>query len=298
MPVMLAVRSIYGLRSARPCLCLLLVLHLAATLGHSFCDKDFGCTYPLPTSVKQGNSTASVPVLSPDAGFAVTCTPSNGPACATVNSALERAVKRAFYYKDNSQLKSDVVARPIMGLDVTVTTSNSTALQHGVDESYTLTVPVGGHMQVSAATEWGALRGIETFVGLVAFNLSSDSYFLQVRAPAVIQDSPRTAWRGLLIDTSRHFLSVRTIEHAVEAMAMAKMNVLHWHLVDSGGWPMCLEATKQLCGERAYRDPWGRPAVYTVEDMQHVVAFAMARGVRVVPEFDLPGAFNRLSSFL
>ena len=58
-----------------------------------------------------------------------------------------------------------------------------------------------------------------------------------------------------------------TIQHAIEAMAMAKMNVLHWHIVDDDGWPLCLESTREVCEQHAYTDPWGQRAIYSVADL-------------------------------
>ena len=152
---------------------------------------------------------------------------------------------------------------------------------------------------VEAPTEWGALHGIQSFAQLVQltkgdahdfFNTSTPAYLLQLWPPAVIADSPRTAWRGLMVDTSRHFLSVPTLTNTIEAMAMSKMNTLHWHIVDGDGWPLCINATKRVCEQQAYADlASGTVAAYTAADLEYVVAFAHARGVRVVPEFDLPG---------
>ena len=94
-------------------------------------------------------------------------------------------------------------------------------------------------------------------------------------------------------DTSRHFLSVSTLERIITAMSMAKMNALHFHIVDSDGWALCLDSLKHVCETQAYRDPFGTPAVYTPAQLHHIVKFATARGVRIIPEFDLPGHIAR-----
>ena len=70
---------------------------------------------------------------------------------------------------------------------------------------------------------------------------------------------------------------------------MAKMNLLHWHIVDGDGWPLCINATQRVCDQHAYVDFSGERAGYTKEQLAGVVEFARARGVRVMPEFDLPG---------
>eukprot|EP01052_Picozoa_sp_SAG31_P006745 SAG31_NODE_313_length_17858_cov_34.811307_11_plen_212_part_00 len=93
----------------------------------------------------------------------------------------------------------------------------------------------------------------------------------------------------MYVDTSRHFLSVPTLEKTITAMSISKMNVLHLHIVDGGGWPLCINSTRTICEQEAYQDPWGAPATYTEAQLRHLVGFATARGVRVMPEFDLPG---------
>lgn len=110
----------------------------------------------------------------------------------------------------------------------------------GMDESYSLVVDnVGDTGTLKAANFVGVLRGLETFAQL----FSSPS---AIAIPAVaIQDSPRFSWRGLMIDTARHFLPLQTILHALDGMAAMKMNVLHIHLVDAESWPV---TTQFVCG--------------------------------------------------
>ena len=104
-----------------------------------------------------------------------------------------------------------------------------TELQLGVNESYTLVVNLT-HAVVTAQTEWGALHGINTFVSLVSIEPweSPVRYVLRNDVPLYIDDAPRVRWRGLMIDTARHYLSVSTIKQAIDAMAATKMNDLHW----------------------------------------------------------------------
>ncbi|MGA7886427.1 MAG: family 20 glycosylhydrolase [Acidobacteriaceae bacterium] len=149
----------------------------------------------------------------------------------------------------------------------------------GVDEneSYSLNVtPEGAHLQ--AATDVGAMRGLATLRQLV--QVSGQGYFL----PAVsIQDSPRFPWRGLMIDCSRHFEPVSVIERTLDAMAAVKMNVFHWHLTDDQGFRIESKVFPKLTGEGS------DGLYYTQEQAREVVAYARARGIRVVPEFDIPG---------
>jgi hexosaminidase len=124
----------------------------------------------------------------------------------------------------------------------------------------------------------GALRGMETLLQLVDCGQGA------CRLPAVsIEDSPRFRWRGLMNDVSRHFEPVSVIERSLDGMAAVKMNVFHWHLSDDQGFRAESKRFPKLTGMGSDGQ------FYTQEEMRHVVAYARARGIRVVPEFDMPG---------
>jgi hexosaminidase len=147
----------------------------------------------------------------------------------------------------------------------------------GEDESYQLDVAPGG-ARLRAATVTGALRGMETFVQLIA--PGTDGFF----APAVhIEDHPRFPWRGLMLDVSRHWMPVAVIERNLNAMAAVKLNVLHWHLSDDQGFRV--ESLRYPRLQQAGSDGH----FYTQQQVRQVVDYASARGIRVIPEFDIPG---------
>ncbi len=145
------------------------------------------------------------------------------------------------------------------------------------DESYALDV-AAAQATLRAATTVGVLRGLETFLQLLDGDRSG--FWL----PAVsIQDRPRFPWRGILIDVSRHFEPREVVERNLDAMAAVKLNVLHWHLSDDQG--IRVESRRfpklaQLASDGLF---------YTQEEIREVVAYARDRGIRVVPEFDVPG---------
>lgn len=145
------------------------------------------------------------------------------------------------------------------------------------DESYTLTVDASG-VNLSANTRFGALRGMETLLQLVQNGAENTS------VPWVtIQDAPRFPWRGLLLDSARHFVPLEDIKRQIDGMAAAKLNVLHWHLTDDQGWRFAsarYPKLTQLASDGLF---------YTPEQMREVVRYATARGIRVVPEIDMPG---------
>jgi hexosaminidase len=147
----------------------------------------------------------------------------------------------------------------------------------GEDESYQLDVtPSGANLQASSVS--GALHGLETFLQLVQPGPGG------FQAPAAhIADQPRFPWRGLMLDCSRHFLPLAVIERNLDAMAAVKLNVFHWHLSDDQGF----RAESKLYPKLQQSGSDG--LYYTQDQMREVVAYAAARGIRVVPEFDIPG---------
>jgi hexosaminidase len=147
----------------------------------------------------------------------------------------------------------------------------------GEDESYTLDV-TDRQARLAAPTVVGALRGLETLLQLLAGG--RDGYYL----PAVsIQDKPRFPWRGLLIDSARHFTPLEVIKRNLDGMAAVKLNVFHWHLTENQGFRV--ESRKypklHLLGSDGL--------YYTQTEVRDIIEYARQRGIRVVPEFDMPG---------
>jgi hexosaminidase len=165
------------------------------------------------------------------------------------------------------------VAGPPATLVIEVERPKPGVQQYGDDESYRLTVTPQS-ARLTALEPIGALRGLETFLQL-SVNGS---------VPAVdITDQPRFGWRGLSLDVSRHFLSVAAVKRAIDGLAAVKMNVFHWHLSDDQGFRM--ESKKFPLLHQKGSDG----LYYTQAQVRDVIAYARDRGVRVVPEFDIPG---------
>jgi hexosaminidase len=145
------------------------------------------------------------------------------------------------------------------------------------DESYSLDVtPAGVHLH--AATVAGAMYGLETLEQLLQSD--ANGYFF----PAVsIRDTPRFRWRGLMIDCGRHFIPIAILKRTLDGMAAVKLNVFHWHLSEDQGFRLESRAFPKLTG-------LGSDGLfYTQEQAREIVAYARDRGIRVVPEFDMPG---------
>jgi len=145
------------------------------------------------------------------------------------------------------------------------------------DESYTLDVNPA-RAALEASTPVGILRGIETFLQLI--ELDTVGFYV----PAVhIEDEPRYPWRGLLIDVCRHWMPPEVIKRNLDGMAAVKLNVLHWHLSEDQGFRVeCRGFPKlhQMGSDGNY---------YTQEQIKEILEYAKDRGIRVVPEFDMPG---------
>ncbi|HEY6392811.1 MAG TPA: family 20 glycosylhydrolase [Bryobacteraceae bacterium] len=147
----------------------------------------------------------------------------------------------------------------------------------GEDESYRLDV-TEKHARLSAPTPLGVLRGLETFLQLV--EPSAQNF---AAAAVTIEDKPRFPWRGLHMDVSRHWMPIAVVKRNIAGMAAVKLNVFHWHLSDDQGFRVESKRypkLQQLGSDGQY---------YTQEQVREVVEFAHQRGIRVVPEFDVPG---------
>jgi len=145
------------------------------------------------------------------------------------------------------------------------------------DESYTLEVSPK-QARLKAATPVGALRGMETFLQLVDLDATGFG------VPAVeIHDQPRFPWRGLSWDVSRHWMPIEVVKRNLDAMAAVKLNVFHWHLSDDQGFRVESKTFPKL------HEIGSDGHYYTQQQVREVIAYAHDRGIRVVPEFDMPG---------
>ena len=145
------------------------------------------------------------------------------------------------------------------------------------DECYKLEVTTQ-QARLSAVTPVGVLRGIETFLQLVDLNAEG----FCVRAVR-IDDSPRFPWRGLMIDVSRHWMPVEVLKRNLDGMVALKLNVFHWHLSDDQGFRVESRVYPKL------QEMGSDGNYYTREQVKEIIAYARDRGIRVVPEFDMPG---------
>lgn len=147
----------------------------------------------------------------------------------------------------------------------------------GEDESYRLDISNSG-AQLNAPTTLGVMRGLQTFLQLV--QTAGAGFAVPVVS---IEDSPRFPWRGLMIDVGRHFIPLDVLKRNLDGMAAVKLNVFHWHLSENQGFRVESKKFPKLQG-------MGSDGLYyTQDEVRGVISYARERGIRVVPEFDMPG---------
>ena len=194
------------------------------------------------------------------------------------DASLDSAIQR---FVDQLSRQTGIPFRPKSGAAPTLQIHSDHGLQAvqklGEDESYELTVADSG-AKLTAPTTLGVLRGLATFLQLVQITPA------EFAAPTVtVKDQPRFPWRGTLIDVSRHFIPIDVLKRNLDGMAAVKMNVLHWHLSDDQGFRVESKVFPKLTG-------MGSDGMfYTQDQIRDLIAYAHDRGIRVMPEFDIPG---------
>ena len=221
---------------------------------------------PMPASVQPGTGQLAI-----TQSFSVAVTGSR-------DASLDSEVQR---FQLQLSRQTGIPFRPKSGatptLEIHADHGREPVQKLGEDESYELTVADSG-AKLTAPTTLGILRGLQTFLQLVQITPAGFA------APAVtIKDQPRFPWRGTLIDVSRHFIPLDVLKRNLDAMAAVKLNVLHWHLSDDQGFRVESKKFPKLTG-------MGSDGMfYTQAEIRDLLAYAHDRGIRVIPEFDIPG---------
>ena len=289
----------------------------------------FPLPFPLPARAKFGRCPGAHPpldariaagcaatmVLRDD--FTVVCDPKCTPSCRT--SALFRTVVAHFEQLLTGANTSS--ASPLSDAGLPRADRRATAPLHGVlgsvsvcvrsaseelgpstNESYSLRVPAGAANSsadqvatLTAATIFGARHGLESFFQLL--DVRSQGQPLQLRsAPVIIDDEPRFHYRGLMIDSSRHFLPLHHIKHIIATAAQVKLNLIHWHMTDTQSFSTGSATFPELAAKGAFPNGYSgqtgnspaagiAPNFFSPSQMREVVQFAKEHGVRVMPEW-------------
>ena len=194
-------------------------------------------------------------------------------------SRLERARQR---FLANVASRTGVphwAAAPASAPAITIHTGGPSAAIQQVadDESYKLQVTPTG-ITLDAPTPLGTMHGLQTLLQLIELTPTGFSI------PAVtIDDAPRFPWRGLMVDSGRHFISLDVLYRTLDGMEATKLNVFHWHLSEDQGFRL-ESKTFPLLTEKGSDGLY-----YTQQQAKEVIAYARDRGIRVIPEFDMPG---------
>eukprot|EP01133_Synstelium_polycarpum_P018605 gene18605-22264_t len=178
--------------------------------------------------------------------------------------------------------KGSHVADNHMTLTVSVA-SDSEDLVLGVSENYTLSVD-GEQLEIAADTVFGAVRALETFSQLISYGEMTDIYTINY-APVVIKDYPRFPWRGLMIDAASHYLPASFIMHILDSMSWVKFNVLHIHFTSGDSFTVESATFPNITTDGAFNPV----AVYSSDDIEEIIAYGKVLGIRIIPEFDVPG---------
>jgi hexosaminidase len=224
---------------------------------------------PQPTHVAPGQGKLKI-----DQSFRIAFTGYREP-------RLERAAVRLAQHLElktgmplSRELSTDATAA---SLEISTGAASAQVQKLGEDESYRLEV-TPEHARLKAPNPLGVLRGMETFLQLV--EADHDGF----AAPSVqIDDRPRFAWRGLMLDVARHWMPAAVVRRNIDAMAALKLNVFHWHLSDDQGFRVESRRFPKL------HEMGSDGHYYTQQQVRDVIEFARDRGIRVVPEFDMPG---------
>jgi hexosaminidase len=223
---------------------------------------------PVPASVQLGSGSLRV-----DASFSVAVT-------GYTDARLDRGVQRfqqQLFHQTAIPFSPKASGSAKAALVVHTDRAGKDVQELGEDESYTLEVTADG-AKLTAATPLGTLHGLQTFLQLI--EVGPDGFAV----PAVtIRDTPRFPWRGLMIDVSRHFIPLDVLKRNIDGMEAVKMNVFHWHLSENQGFRIESKKFPKLHGMGSDR------MFYTQEEARDLIAYARDRGIRVVPEFDIPG---------
>lgn len=166
-------------------------------------------------------------------------------------------------------------------------------------EAYTLEITPKG-IAIGAKSPAGVFYATQTLLQLMPADVfKKTARPNSITLPTVkIQDAPRFAWRGLMLDSSRHFQTIEEVRRFIDLMAIHKLNVFHWHLTDGHGWRFESKKYPNLTKKGAWRMQPGYPekgkterygGFYTQQEMKDLVAYAKARNITIVPEIDMPG---------
>lgn len=205
--------------------------------------------------------------------------------------------------------------KPSTGYSLKITESGQSGIQFALNtkpdaligkEGYNLTV-TSDNILVKANTPTGLFYAVQTLIQLLPPKIESHRLEQSTwQIPAVtITDYPRFAWRGIMLDVSRHFFTKQYVKEYIDQIARYKYNIFHWHLTDDNGWRIEIKSLPKLTEIGSWRVPrtgtFGSNEApktdeaatdggfYTQDDIKEIVQYALDRHIQVLPEIDIPG---------
>ena len=234
-----------------------------------------GSVWPQPASMTSTSETFRVDARE----FAFTLA-ANSHTCDILLEAIKRYELIIYKTSVNMHLKFYPTEKIVKTLVIDLVSKCEEYPSESMVEAYTLDISENSILYSESV--WGILRGLESFSQLMYTNSVGDVLLNSTH----IVDFPRFSFRGIMIDTSRHYLTLDVILKNIDAMAYNKLNVLHWHIVDNEAFPYVSQTFPDISEKGSYRPS---THIYTPEAVQTVIEYARLRGIRVVPEFDTPG---------
>jgi len=247
-----------------------------------YLSTDGGSIWPYPTG-----DVAIKDLYTPiDIGMVTFTFPAGRSEFEKLASSMENNLNIILSKLPRKSATKHVYNRVFLNVRVNVEDTSVVIMTLGVDESYSLTVMMQANTviaTVSAQTIFGARHGFETLSQLVVWDDMMETVVV-ASAVDIIDDRPSFPYRGIMIDTSRSFMPLSTLENAVRAMSYNKLNVLHLHLSDTASFPVEIKSQPNITSFGAY----DTNKVYNQEQLSKFVDFANAFGVMILPEIDGP----------
>ena len=245
---------------------LLICCLLTATANAQSAPRELNLM-PLPAAYQMGEGQLAI-----DGTFTVGLTGYREP---RLNGAVQRFL-RTLSRETGMAFPQDCL-KACVGLSVHTDHASKPVQELGEDESYSLEITAAG-ATLNAQTPLGTLHGLQTFLHLV--QATPTGYAVPFIS---IQDKPRFPWRGLMVDVGRHFIPLDSLRRTLDGMEAVQLNVFHWHLSDNQGFRVESKKFPKLQSEGSDGN------FYTQSEIREFIDYAHDRGIRVIPEFDVPG---------
>lgn len=200
------------------------------------------------------------------------------------------AQQLAGYLRPATGFPLTVAAQAPAGNKSTITLTRDQNLERLGREGYLLNVTPNG-IRISSVGQAGVFYGVQTLRQLLPPQVfaTTPAKGIAWTVPCVaIEDQPRFAWRGLMLDSGHDFQTKDYVKRFIDLMAVHKLNLFHWHLTDLGTWSIEINGRPRLL-DAATRGPGVKPGHYTQNEIREVVAYAAALHITILPEIDMPG---------